>query len=80
MKNLYDYTEKLFHHRGKIPNDVNNNSNCMFLHPDHPFHDKKVVRKRKVAVVPDIIGPRLPSLFEIEEEELKSTQKWHCFC
>ncbi len=36
---------------------------------------KEVVRKRKVAVIPDIIGPRLPDLFEIDEEEFEKVLK-----
>ncbi len=34
------------------------------------------MKKRKVSVVLDIVGPRLPDLFDIEEEEFeKNTQK-----
>ncbi len=43
----------------------------MLLHPDHPFQDKNVVQRRKVAVLPDIIGPRLPDLLDIEEEKFE---------
>ncbi len=69
-ENLYDYTET-YYITGQIPNNANSNPNCMFLHPDDPFQDKKGVKKRKVAVIPDIIGPRPPHLFDIEEEELE---------
>ncbi len=74
MKNLYDYTEK-YYITDQIPNNANSNRNCMFLHPDHPFQDKKVVKKRKVSVVLDIVGPRLPDLFDIEEEEFEKILK-----
>ncbi len=67
-ENLYDYTEN-YCITGQIPNKANSNPNCMFLHLDHPFQDKNIVKRRKVSVVPDIVGPRLPELFDIEEEE-----------
>ncbi len=71
---LYDYTEK-YYISSNIPKNERSNTNCMLLHPDHPFHSKKVVRKRKIPVIADMIRPRLPHLFQISDEEFGKYSK-----
>ncbi len=35
------------------------------------------MKKREEADIPDIIGPRFPDSFEIDEEEFEMYSKWH---
>ncbi len=69
-ENIYYYTGNDFI-TGQILKDVNNNSNYMFLHPHLSFHDNIVVKKHKV----DIMGQRLPDLFDIKEEKFEKYSK-----
>ncbi len=47
----------------------------MLLYPHHPFQNKTVVKRRKSAVVPDIIGPRLSDLLDKEREGILNVFK-----
>ncbi len=62
-------TEKCY-----ISRDVQN-ADCMRLHPDHQFYEKRAVKQRDVNVKADIIGPRLPDTFEISSNDFENYSK-----
>ena len=45
------------------------------LHPEHLFYEIRVVRKHAVKVVPDIIRPRLPDLYDADDTDIEKYAK-----
>lgn len=42
--------------------------NGLLLKPDHPKYSSKYVCKRKIKIVPEIIGPRIPDRTKTEDQ------------
>ena len=53
----------------KSPQQCNSEKSYFELTSNHPLHGKKVVRRRNIKRVPDMIGPRFPDLYQVSEEK-----------